>query len=88
MSSYLSGRYFPKQRNLDMLADVLEVSVDYLLGLGGSEPIGQINDLFIGAYGQDVFDAAMLFSQLDRDDKIRISERIKFLLEDEKYRVR
>ena len=86
MSCYLSGRYFPKQRNLDLLAEVLNVSVDYLLGLGGFESVDQINELFIGVYGQDVFDGAMLFSQLDRDDRIRISERISILLEDDKYK--
>ena len=85
MSSYLSGRYFPKQRNLDLLAEALDVSIDYLLGLGG-ESVDQVNDLFINAYGQDVFDGAMLFSQLDHDDKIRISERISTLLEDDKYK--
>lgn len=32
MSSYLSGRYFPKQRAIESLADALNVSIPYLMG--------------------------------------------------------
>ena len=32
MSSYLSGRYFPKQRAIELLADALNVSIPYLMG--------------------------------------------------------
>ncbi|MBQ3281536.1 MAG: helix-turn-helix domain-containing protein [Eubacterium sp.] len=32
LSSYLSGRYYPKQRTLERLADALGVSVLYLMG--------------------------------------------------------
>lgn len=32
MSSYLSGRYFPKQRTIELLADALNVSITYLMG--------------------------------------------------------
>ncbi len=32
LSSYLSGRYFPKQKTLERLADALNVSVVYLMG--------------------------------------------------------
>ena len=32
MSSYLSGRYFPKQRAIEALADALNVSIPYLMG--------------------------------------------------------
>lgn len=31
-SSYLSGRYFPKQRAIELLANVLNVSIPYLMG--------------------------------------------------------
>lgn len=34
LSSYLSGRYFPKQKALESLADALGVSVIYLMGFG------------------------------------------------------
>lgn len=33
ISSYLSGRYFPKQKSLEMLSDVLNVSIPYLMGI-------------------------------------------------------
>lgn len=32
MSSYLSGRYFPKQRAIESLANALHVSIPYLMG--------------------------------------------------------
>lgn len=32
MSSYLSGRYFPKQKAIEALADALNVSIPYLMG--------------------------------------------------------
>jgi len=32
LSSYLSGRYFPKQRALERLADALNVPIAYLMG--------------------------------------------------------
>lgn len=37
LSSYLSGRYHPKQRTLERLADALNVSVLYLMGFDTSE---------------------------------------------------
>ena len=37
LSSYLSGRYHPKQRTLERLADALNVSVLYLMGYDTSE---------------------------------------------------
>lgn len=33
MSSYLSGRYFPKQRSLEKLASALNVKISYLMGI-------------------------------------------------------
>lgn len=32
LSSYLSGRYFPKQRAVELLANALNVPIPYLLG--------------------------------------------------------
>lgn len=32
LSSYLSGRYFPKQKAIESLADALNVSIPYLMG--------------------------------------------------------
>lgn len=38
LSSYLSGRYFPKQKALEALADALGVSVIYLMGFSDEAP--------------------------------------------------
>ena len=32
LSSYLSGRYLPKQRAIELLADALNISIPYLMG--------------------------------------------------------
>lgn len=32
LSSYLSGKYFPKQKALEALSDALNVSINYLMG--------------------------------------------------------
>ena len=32
LSSYLSGRYFPKQKSLELLSNALHVSINYLMG--------------------------------------------------------
>lgn len=33
LSSYLSGRYFPKQKTLEKLSELFSVSINYLMGL-------------------------------------------------------
>lgn len=33
LSSYLSGRYFPKQKTLEKLSELFNVSINYLMGL-------------------------------------------------------
>lgn len=33
LSSYLSGRYFPKQKSLEKLANIFGVPIEYLMGL-------------------------------------------------------
>ena len=87
MSSYLSGRYFPKQYAVQKLASALGVSVDYLMGFGvdGSAELNAADTLFIEKYGSDVFELAMKYSRLDAPDKIRASERIDTLLDNAKY---
>lgn len=37
MSSYLSGRYFPKQKALEALAAALNVTIEYLMGIDSDE---------------------------------------------------
>ncbi len=42
LSSYLSGRYFPKQKPLERLAQVLNVSINYLMGIDEVDDIQTI----------------------------------------------
>lgn len=37
ISSFLSGRYYPKQKSLEVLADALNVSIPYLMGYSEME---------------------------------------------------
>ena len=90
LSSYLSGRYFPKQKAVEKLAAVLKVSVVYLLGMdeaSSSSEADQVDRLFIEKYSRDVYDAAMKYSKLDATDRVRATERIDMMLEDPKYRL-
>lgn len=88
LSSYLSGRYFPKQQSVEKLASALKVSVYYLMGLDdpSASDIDKTDSLFIDKYGKTTFDAAMKFDSLDRDDQIRIEERMDMMLEGDKYK--
>ena len=42
LSSYLSGRYFPKQKSLELLSNALHVSINYLMG--HDEPSSSLSD--------------------------------------------
>ena len=45
MSSYLSGRYFPKQRALESLANELNVTIEYLMGIDSENVVSDFSDL-------------------------------------------
>lgn len=45
MSSYLSGRYFPKQRALESLANELNVTIEYLMGIDSESDVGHFSEL-------------------------------------------
>lgn len=45
LSSYLSGRYFPKQRALESLANELNVTIEYLMGIDTEEDAKDLSDL-------------------------------------------
>lgn len=90
LSSYLSGRYFPKQKAVEKLASVLKVSVVYLLGMddsSSSSEADQADRLFIEKYGRTVYDAAMKYASLDNEDRGKVTERMDVLLENSKYRL-
>ena len=88
LSSYLSGRYFPKQQAIEKLAAALNVSVFYLMGFDApsSSSLDQADALFIEKYGKPVYDAAMTFASLDDVDQGKVCERMEMLLEDDKYK--
>lgn len=37
LSSYLSGRYFPKQKALEKLSKIFDVSIQYLMGISDNK---------------------------------------------------
>lgn len=45
MSSYLSGRYFPKQKALESLANELNVTIEYLMGIDGEGSDKDLSEL-------------------------------------------
>lgn len=45
MSSYLSGRYFPKQRALESLANELNVTIEYLMGIDSENVVSDFSEL-------------------------------------------
>lgn len=86
LSSYLSGRYFPKQKTLERLADALSVSIIYLMGL--DEPSSSSDDadsLFIEKYGRDLFDLAMNIDRLDDRDQGKVEGFVESMLQSPKY---
>lgn len=48
LSSYLSGRYFPKQNALEQLANIFNVSIKYLMGISNFPQEYKCNDSFEG----------------------------------------
>jgi len=72
-------------------AKVLAVEPGELMGWdsepSSSSEADQADRLFIEKYSRDVFDVAMKYSKLDSTDKVRATERIDTLLEDDKYRL-
>jgi hypothetical protein len=71
LSSYLKGRYFPKQQALDKLAEVLETTVDYLMGNNEEEFTPKFKIL------------ARNFEKLDEKNKNTILKMIEVMIEEE-----
>lgn len=70
LSSYLKGRYFPKQQALDKLAQVLDTSVNYLMGNEEKEDTPQFKIL------------ARNFEKLNEKDKDTIIKMIAVMIEE------
>ena len=89
ISMYENGKREPSFEMLESLADFFNVNLDMLLrgsSVNQSQASFQPDTLFIEKYGQDVYDAAMAYKELDEIDRARIMERMGMLLEDDKYK--
>lgn len=81
LSSYLSGRYYPKQRTLERLANALNVSVLYLMGFDDpSDTVGDTSDL-----NSDELHLLQMFRSLNPVGKRRALQDIDDLTQIEKY---
>lgn len=70
-----------KADSLAKIADCLDCSVDYLLGRTENAKSHQSDN-----YPQEFEEFINKFAQLDEVDKIKITERMDTLLDDEKYK--
>lgn len=82
LSSYLSGRYFPKQQAIEKLSVALGVSICYLMGLeepslsgAAASPVNDDEQVFLDMY-----------RALDPDDRAEVRGFIKGLLAGDKYK--
>ena len=74
ISDWKSGRSMPSASKLDVLADYLDCSVDYLLGRTDAPTAPMANSEF-----------DTLYNQLDNEDKAEVRGMIKGLLRADKY---
>ena len=79
LSSYLSGRYFPKQKAVDALSSALGVSVFYLMGV--DEPSSPHSS----ALSSDEVLLIDLFRALNATGKRKAIEAVEDLTQIEKY---
>lgn len=49
LSSYLAGRYFPKQKTLEQLSKILKVSISYLMGIDEPSSLEGITNIILPA---------------------------------------
>lgn len=86
ISNWCNGIKMPRMDKIDLICDFFGIRRSQLMGLDESpSPADQADTLFIEKYGQEVYDLAMKYCQLDAADRIRAAERIDMLLEDERY---
>ena len=82
LSSYLSGRYFPKQKAIEALSDILGVSVFYLMGL--NVPADSSDHLSSELTTDEAY-LLELFRSLNPVGKRKAVESIEDLTQIEKY---
>lgn len=92
LSSYISGRYDPKQDNLYKLAKVLDVNPAWLMGLDvpmePAAPAGSPAPAAIQApLRPDEKELLSYYNLLDAEDRAEARGYIKGLVQSEKYRV-
>ena len=70
LSSYLSGRYFPKQKSLELLSNALHVSINYLMG--HDEASSSIVDQVAPAVDPDEVRLLAVYRDLNNDGKDKL----------------
>ena len=92
ISSYLSGRYKPKQENLSLMAVALNVSEYWLMGLDvamereGSEEVAREQQKRFEAYAQGVYEmrepemVLKLYEQLSEENRTKAKTYMERLL--------
>lgn len=86
VSNWCNGTKMPRMDKIDKICAFFDVKRSQLMFSSSIEEGLHVDELFIKKYGQSLFDIAMRYAALDRDDQIRISERIDMMLEDPKYK--
>lgn len=82
------GKQYPKQHMIKALADALNTTVTYILGV--DEEVQQqeqeLCDLFSMCYGKESYAIVQKFLKLDQNDKGVVNTMIDSLLSAEKYK--
>lgn len=98
LSQYISNKYSPSQEKLTILSMALKVNEVWLMGYDVPSGIDALKNLeqnlskeaelqnsIEQTYGKATLELVNDFQKLDEVDKIKITERIATLLENEKY---
>lgn len=86
VSNWCNGVKMPRMDKIDTICEFFEVRRSVLMSEPSSSFSTQTDNFFIEKYGQPVYDAAMKYSALDREDQSRIEERMDTMLEADKYK--
>lgn len=89
VSNWCTGVKMPRMDKIDHICEFFNVKRSDLMkedSPSSSSEADQADRLFIEKYSRDVYDAAIKYSKLDATDRVRATERIDMMLEDEKYK--
>lgn len=80
-------RQYPRQHMIKALADALNTTVTYILGVDEEtmQQEQQLCDLFSMCYGKESYEAVQKFLKLDANDRMAVVTMINSLLSTEKY---